>query len=375
MSPGRKPSRSPASTAGRVRTIRFTSRRDSAATAIARARTDLPVPAGPIPTVIVSERMASTYRFWFTVLGATFRPRWRHTTSSRMRLGLSWRSSAPAIASMVPGAISWPWRTRSDSSRTTVRATPTSSSSPSSVSTLPRRYTSQSRCSSSVFMTRSPGPASSAATSLGSSSWIRTSGLSDEIAHALASDWAWLTSPVGESMPEHRRSRGAPSGAARRRQTWARSEGRPLGGQLLPHQGADPLAVGAALHLGHDQPHHLAHLARRAGARLGDGVADDGIELLVRELRRQVRGDDLGLALLGGRGIGAAAVAVGLGGLEAALVLTLEHLDLVAAIVLGRLLELGHDQTKRVHALALAGLHGVPRVPLHLLQQRHPPQV
>ncbi len=27
-----------------------------------------------------------------------------------MRLGLSWRSSAPAIASIVPGAISWPWR-------------------------------------------------------------------------------------------------------------------------------------------------------------------------------------------------------------------------------------------------------------------------
>jgi hypothetical protein len=60
MSPGRKPSRSPASTAGRVRTIRLTSRRDRAATAIATARNDLPVPAGPTPTVIVERRIAST---------------------------------------------------------------------------------------------------------------------------------------------------------------------------------------------------------------------------------------------------------------------------------------------------------------------------
>ena len=52
-SPGRKPSRSPASTAGRVRMIRLTSRRCSAAAASATARNVLPVPAGPIPKVIV----------------------------------------------------------------------------------------------------------------------------------------------------------------------------------------------------------------------------------------------------------------------------------------------------------------------------------
>ena len=34
-------------------------------------------------------------------------------------LGLSWRSSAPVIASIVPGAISWPWRMRSETSRMT----------------------------------------------------------------------------------------------------------------------------------------------------------------------------------------------------------------------------------------------------------------
>ena len=59
-SPGRKPSRSPASTAGRVRMIRLTSRRDSAAVAIAIARNVLPVPAGPTPKVTVERRIAST---------------------------------------------------------------------------------------------------------------------------------------------------------------------------------------------------------------------------------------------------------------------------------------------------------------------------
>ena len=49
MSPGRKPSRSPASTAGRVRMIRDTCRSCSAATASAIARYVLPVPAGPDP--------------------------------------------------------------------------------------------------------------------------------------------------------------------------------------------------------------------------------------------------------------------------------------------------------------------------------------
>ena len=60
MSPGRKPSRSPASTAGRVRMSRPTCFSLSAATASAIARYVLPVPAGPIPKVTVLERIAST---------------------------------------------------------------------------------------------------------------------------------------------------------------------------------------------------------------------------------------------------------------------------------------------------------------------------
>ena len=59
-SPGRNPSRSPASTAGRVRMIRLTSRRASAAAAIATARKVLPVPAGPMPNVTVLRRTEST---------------------------------------------------------------------------------------------------------------------------------------------------------------------------------------------------------------------------------------------------------------------------------------------------------------------------
>ena len=49
MSPGRKPSRSPASTAGRDRMMRSTSLRSSSETAWATASQVLPVPAGPVP--------------------------------------------------------------------------------------------------------------------------------------------------------------------------------------------------------------------------------------------------------------------------------------------------------------------------------------
>ena len=59
-SPGRNPRRSPASTAGRVRMMRLTSCRASAAAAMATARNVLPVPAGPTPKVTVFVRTEST---------------------------------------------------------------------------------------------------------------------------------------------------------------------------------------------------------------------------------------------------------------------------------------------------------------------------
>ena len=90
---------------------------------------------------------------------------------------------------------------------------------------------------------------------------------------------------------------------------------------------------------------------------------------------RHVAGDHLGLALLGLRGVGAAAVAVGLGGLEAALALALEHLDRIAAVVLLGLLERVRDQAQGMDALAVTRLERGLHVILHLVQHRHLVQV
>ena len=65
MSPGRKPSRSPASTAGRTSTMRRTLPECSASTALATARYVLPVPAGPMPNVRSLTRTWSRYCRWF----------------------------------------------------------------------------------------------------------------------------------------------------------------------------------------------------------------------------------------------------------------------------------------------------------------------
>ena len=62
-SPGRNPKLSPASTAGRVRTIRFTSPFFKALTALVTAKNVLPVPAGPIAntTAALSIALAKAY--------------------------------------------------------------------------------------------------------------------------------------------------------------------------------------------------------------------------------------------------------------------------------------------------------------------------
>ncbi len=67
-SPGRKPSFSPASTAGLVRIIFSTLCCFSSCTARHTARYVLPVPAGPMPKVTSLFLMQSTYRFWPIVL-------------------------------------------------------------------------------------------------------------------------------------------------------------------------------------------------------------------------------------------------------------------------------------------------------------------
>src|SRR5215212_5403494 len=165
MSPGRKPSRSPASTAGRVRMILPTWRSARAATASAIARYVLPVPAGPIAKVTVWSRIASTYCFCMTVFGAIFFPRWRQTTSSNTSRMSSASSMARTTAPTVSGPISWPPSTSSTSSSTTARASETCVASPSIVSTLPRSRIVHWRRSRSASRTPSPTPASSAATS------------------------------------------------------------------------------------------------------------------------------------------------------------------------------------------------------------------
>src|SRR6476646_6167505 len=283
MSPGRKPSRSPASTAGRVRMIRCTSFSASAAAAIATARKVLPVPAGPMPKVIVCRRIESTYRFWLSVFGATLVLRCRQTTSSRISAGLSCASRAPVTASIVPGATSCPCSIRSTSSSTTVAAVCTSPASPSRVRTLPRRWKSHSSRPRSARRTASSEPASSAATLLSRVSCLRA--------------------------------------------------------KMLTHRCADPLAVGAAADLRHQRRHHLAHLPLFAGAGLAHRRVDQLGQLLVGELRRQVARDQLRLEALGARLLGTPRLLVGGGGLEPLLALALEHRDLVALAQLGVLLE------------------------------------
>src|SRR3954469_1505055 len=217
------------------------------------------------------------------VFGATRMLRWRQTTSSRISAGDSCWSSARVTASIVPGAISCPSAIRSDSSRTTVSPAATASASPSSVTTFPRRKTSESRCSSSALRIASCEPARPAATSLASSICLRAKGFPDLCGHSLA--------------------------------------------------------VGAAADLRHHQRHDLAHLLRHDRAGLGHRLGDDRVQLVVGDLGREIAGDQLGLALLLVGQVGAPALAVLLGGVEAALAFAAQHGDLVLLALLGRELQ------------------------------------
>src|SRR4051812_3650135 len=233
-----------------------------------------------------------------------------------MRAGSSCWSSALVTAAIVPGAIWWPWATRSASSRTTCSPARTASSEPSSVSTLPRRKTLHSRWPSSARSTASSDPASSSAASLASSICLRT--------------------------------------------------------ELLPDQQRHALAVGASADRRHDRPHDLAHVLGRLGARGGDLLVDEPPELLVGQLGREVAADQGRLRLLLGGQLLAPAGAELLGRVEPALALAAQHRHLVVTALLRRLLELGEHQPQRPNALALAGLHGRRQVAYDLFANRHP---
>src|SRR5947209_3777355 len=263
-------------------------------------------------------------------------------TSSRMRLGLSWRSSAPVIASIVPGAIPCPWLTSSVSSRTTVSAVATSRSPPSSVSTLPRRKTSQSSPASSVFMIASPGPASSLATSFVTSSCVRIRCCS------------------------RRRMRRRAGGACAAGIPGACT--RNLSGQLLLDSGAHALAVRTSFYARHHERHHLAHLLRRGRAALRDHVADDRVQLLVGQLLGEVGGNQVGLALFAFGAFLVAGGAVCVSRLQSPFALPLEYQELIRVAGLLRLLQLRADHPQHGHPLALARLHRGLALALHALE-------
>ncbi len=158
--PGRNPSRSPASTAGRVRMIRLTFLAWSACTALAIARYVLPVPAGPMPKVIVCLSIESTYRFWFSVFGRIERPRllrmFRLSTSAGRSVvsARSMWSTRSTVSTVTP----WPVRMIVTSSSRSRSARAISPGSPVSVTWLPRTCTSALNAFSRRARCSSPGP-------------------------------------------------------------------------------------------------------------------------------------------------------------------------------------------------------------------------
>ena len=132
----------------------------NAFTAMAVARYVLPVPAGPMPKVMVFLRMASTYSFWLTVRGPTWRPRCVQTTSPYTSEGLPDELMAMSMSdSTMPGLIGRPPRMTVSSSSIAARALSTASVSPSRMRTLPRRVSVQSRRCSRILRCASCSPA------------------------------------------------------------------------------------------------------------------------------------------------------------------------------------------------------------------------
>ena len=219
-SPGRKPSRSPASTAGRVRMIRLTSRRDSAAAA---RRDGQPRLAGARRADAERDRVAADRVDVALLVDALGRDLRRAVAPDDVLEHLGGRRAA------VERAGDRADRARrdlvaaldevGDLARRPRRPRSTASSSPSSVTTLPRRKTSQSTCRSISRRTAS--------------------------------------SRARPARPRPRwRARSAASRRERPRCTCA----------------GDALAVGAAVDRGHHGLHHGAHVLRRRRAGLGDGV-------------------------------------------------------------------------------------------------------
>ena len=124
----------------------------------------MPVPAGPIPNVMV--RCGSRRRRLLRDrLRGDLLPSVAPDDVVEHLADVRRPSSAPSTASTVCAPIWWPPSTSSTSSSITSRASATCASSPSSVSWLPRRRIVHLRRSRSASSTPSPIAASSAATS------------------------------------------------------------------------------------------------------------------------------------------------------------------------------------------------------------------
>ena len=136
MSPGRKPSFSPASTAGRLRIIFFISLFFSARTARAMAVYVLPDPAGPMANTMSFLAKASTSFSWFSLRGMIGFP----VTLNTMTLpDFSACGALPLIISMITSSFSELYSAQYFSSLVMFSSNAhISSSSPSTLITLPR---------------------------------------------------------------------------------------------------------------------------------------------------------------------------------------------------------------------------------------------
>src|SRR5215510_7675078 len=140
--------------------IRVTSLACSALTALAIARYVFPVPAGPMQKTIVCWSMASTYRFWLSVLGRIVRPREdrmsRVSTSAGRTPDL--RRSMGTIRSTAPAVSSAPPASRAVSSSNSSATTAVSAGAPEIVISLPRTWMSASNEFSITRSNSSPDP-------------------------------------------------------------------------------------------------------------------------------------------------------------------------------------------------------------------------
>ena len=122
--------------------------------------------------------------------------------------------------------------------------------------------------------------------------------------------------------------------------------------------------------------HHVRHdateIADARGANLRDRVVDDLLEFVLGERRRHELLEDGQFLLFARRLLLAAAPAKGLRGLESALALALEHLQLLVIVerplelLLGRA-QAGQDQAQRVPPRLVARDHRL----LELLLETH----